>query len=253
MYKGEYLPRIVLPEAKLFRDIIDTIGNIADEVSLILTTDGLSIKALDVDQTSLIDVLIPREMFLEYELEETANIGVSINNLKKVLKHLKKGENLSIEPEGDYVKFTIAAGGVVSRMFKFRNLDVPVPELPDLNLNFTATAKILAQSVKKVVEDIEAIGGSTQINVTLDAVIFRSVGAGKLEVKFSQGSLALVSLEVQEPAESVYDTTKLVNILGIARVSDVVTIQLASKMPLKADFSVGPGRITYLLAPFETG
>ncbi|MEM0100068.1 MAG: DNA polymerase sliding clamp [Desulfurococcaceae archaeon] len=247
------MPRAVLPEAKLFRDIIDTIGNIADEVSLVLTSEGLTIKALDVDQTSLIDVQLPKDMFLEYELQEALNIGVSINNLKKVLKHLKKGENLAIEPEGDYVKFVIGAGGVVSRMFKFRNLDVPIPELPDLNLNFTATAKILAQSVKKVVEDIEAIGGSTQITVTADAIIFKSVGAGKLEVKFPQGSLALISLEVQEQAESVYDTSKLANILGVAKVSDIVTLQLASKMPLKAEFSIGPGKIMYLLAPFETG
>lgn len=247
------MPRVVLPEAKLFRDIIDTIGNIADEVSLVLTSEGLVIRALDVDQTSLIDVQLPKDMFLEYTLEEASNIGVSINNLKKVLKHLKKGENLTIEPEGDHVKFIIGAGGIISRAFKFRNLDVPVPELPDLNLNFTATAKILAQSVKKVVEDIEAIGGSTQITVTPDAVTFKSIGAGKLEVKFPQGSLALVSLEAQEQAESVYDTNKLSNILGIARVSDIVTLQLASKMPLKAEFSVGPGRIVYLLAPFETG
>ncbi|MEM1772196.1 MAG: DNA polymerase sliding clamp, partial [Desulfurococcaceae archaeon] len=90
------MPRAVLPEAKLFRDIIDTIGNIADEVSLVLTSEGLTIKALDVDQTSLIDVQLPKDMILEYELQEALNIGVSINNLKKVLKHLKKGENLAI-------------------------------------------------------------------------------------------------------------------------------------------------------------
>jgi len=245
------LTRVVLPEAKLFRDLIETIGNIADEVSLVLTGDGLSIKALDVDQTSLVDVLIPREMFLEYDVSEEVNIGVSINNLKRVLKHIKKGENLSIELEGDYAKFSIGAGGVVGRVSKFRNLDVPVPELPELSINYTVNAKLMAQSLKKVIEDIEAVGGSTQIKATQDAIVFKSIGAGKLEVKFAQGSLALISLEVSEPAESVYDTSKLVNILGVARVSDIVSLQFAAKNPLKAEFSIGPGRVVYLLAPFE--
>jgi proliferating cell nuclear antigen len=245
------LPKAVLPEAKMFKELVETIGNIADEVALLFTSEGLTIKALDVDQSSLIDIYFPKEMFLEYDIEESMSVGVSINNLKKVLKHLKKGENLAIEPEGEYAKFTIGAGGVVSRMFRFRNLEVPTPEIPELNLSFTATAKVMAQSLKKVIEDIEAIGGSTQFRATPEALVIRSVGAGKLEVKFAQGSLALISLEVSEPAESIYDTSKLVNVLGITKISDVVTLSFASKMPLKAEFSIGPGRVTYLLAPFE--
>jgi proliferating cell nuclear antigen len=245
------LPKAVLPEAKMFKELVETIGNIADEVALLFTSEGLTIKALDVDQSSLIDIYFPKEMFLEYDIEESVSVGVSINNLKKVLKHLKKGENLAIEPEGEYAKFTIGAGGVVSRMFRFRNLEVPAPEIPELNLSFTATAKVMAQSLKKVIEDIEAIGGSTQFRATPEALVIRSVGAGKLEVKFAQGSLALISLEVSEPAESIYDTSKLVNVLGITKISDVVTLSFASKMPLKAEFSIGPGRVTYLLAPFE--
>ena len=245
------MPKAVLPEAKMFKELVETIGNIADEVALLFTSEGLTIKALDVDQSSLIDIYFPKEMFLEYDIEESMSVGVSINNLKKVLKHLKKGENLAIEPEGEYAKFTIGAGGVVSRMFRFRNLEVPAPEIPELNLSFTATAKVMAQSLKKVIEDIEAVGGSTQFRATPEALVIRSVGAGKLEVKFAQGSLALISLEVSEPAESVYDTSKLVNVLGITKISDVVTLSFASKMPLKAEFSIGPGRVTYLLAPFE--
>lgn len=243
--------RIVLPEAKLFKEVIDAIGNIADEVALLLTLDGLNIKALDADQSSLIDVSLPKDMFLEYDVGEEVSIGVSINNLKKVLKHLKKGENLAIELEGDFVKFTIGAGGVVSRVFKFRNLDVPTPEIPEFNLEFKASAKLMAQAVKKVIEDIEAVGGSTQIKATPEAIVFKSIGAGKVEVRFAQGSLALISLDVQEPSESVYDTTKLVNVLGIAKVSDIVTLEFSSKNPLKAEFSIGTGRVVYLLAPFE--
>ncbi|MEM4718373.1 MAG: DNA polymerase sliding clamp [Desulfurococcaceae archaeon] len=245
------MTRAILPEAKLFKEIIDTISKIADEVSILLAPDGLFIKALDVDQTSLIDVHLPREMFLEYEVEEQTNIGVSITNLKKVLKHVKKGENLTIKPEEDFVKFTIGTVGVVTSSFKFRNLDVSIPELPELGLNFTVIAKIQAQSLKKIIEDIEAVGGSTQIKATPGSIIFRSVGAGKLEIKLTTGSFALISLDVIEPAESIYDTTKLTNIMNVARVSDVVTLQYANKMPLKADFNVGIGRVSYLLAPFE--
>ncbi|MEM4595783.1 MAG: DNA polymerase sliding clamp [Desulfurococcaceae archaeon] len=245
------MTRVVLPEAKLFKEIVEAIGNIAEEVALNLTPEGLKLSAFDVDQSSLFMVNFPPEMFIEYDVGEPVKIGVSVSNLKKILKHIKKGENLVIEPEGDYVKFTIGAGAVATSMYRFRNLDVPVQEISELELNFTVTAKLMAQALKRVIEDIEATGGNTEFSADENALVIRAVGAGRLEAKFTKGSLALISFELQEPAKATYDTAKLVNILAAAKVSDTVTIQFANKMPLKAEFIVGPGKIVYLLAPFE--
>ncbi len=246
------MARVVLPEAKIFKEIIDAIGNLADEVSITLNPDGMVIVAMDVDQSSLLEVSFPRDMFLEYEVEEPQVIGVSVSNLKKVLKHLKKGENLTIIPEGDYVKFSIGEGSVSARRFRFRNLEVVTPQIPELELQFTVSAQIMTQALKKTLEDIEEVGGSAEFNAKEEALVVRAMGVGRVEVRFARGSLATISLEVREPASAVYDATKLTNILSVTKISDVVKLEFASKMPLKAEFIVGSGKVTYLLAPFET-
>jgi len=246
------LARIVLPEAKIFKEIIDATGNLADEISIVLNPDGMVMRAMDVDQSSLLEVSFPRDMFLEYEVEEPQVIGVSVSNLKKVLKHLKKGENLTIIPEGDYVKFSIGEGGVSARRFRFRNLEVVTPQIPELELEFTVSAQIMTQALKKAIEDIEEVGGSAEFNAKEEALVVRAMGVGRVEVRFARGSLATISLEVREPASAVYDATKLTNILSVTKISDVVKLEFASKMPLKAEFIVGSGKVTYLLAPFET-
>jgi len=241
-----------LPEAKIFKEIIDATGNLADEISIVLNPDGMVMRAMDVDQSSLLEVSFPRDMFLEYEVEEPQVIGVSVSNLKKVLKHLKKGENLTIIPEGDYVKFSIGEGGVSARRFRFRNLEVVTPQIPELELEFTVSAQIMTQALKKAIEDIEEVGGSAEFNAKEEALVVRAMGVGRVEVRFARGSLATISLEVREPASAVYDATKLTNILSVTKISDVVKLEFASKMPLKAEFIVGSGKVTYLLAPFET-
>lgn len=246
------MARIVLPEAKIFKEIIDATGNLADEISIVLNPDGMVMRAMDVDQSSLLEVSFPRDMFLEYEVEEPQVIGVSVSNLKKVLKHLKKGENLTIIPEGDYVKFSIGEGGVSARRFRFRNLEVVTPQIPELELEFTVSAQIMTQALKKAIEDIEEVGGSAEFNAKEEALVVRAMGVGRVEVRFARGSLATISLEVREPASAVYDATKLTNILSVTKISDVVKLEFASKMPLKAEFIVGSGKVTYLLAPFET-
>lgn len=246
------LTRVVLPEAKIFKEIIDAISNLADEISIVLNPDGMVMRAMDVDQSSLLEVNFPKDMFLEYEVEEPQVIGVSVGNLKKVLKHLKKGENLTIIPEGDYVKFSIGEGGVSARRFRFRNLEVTTPQIPELELQFTVSAQIMTQALKKALEDIEEVGGSAEFNAKEEALIVRAVGVGRVEVRFAKGSLATISLEVKEPASAVYDAAKLTNILSVTKISDIVKLEFASKMPLKAEFIVGSGKVTYLLAPFET-
>jgi len=85
-----------------------------------------------------------------------------------------------------------------------------------------------------------------------DALLIRAVGVGRVEAKFSKGSLATISLEIREPATAVYDAAKLTNILSITKISDIVKLEFASKMPLKAEFIVGPGKVVYLLAPYES-
>jgi len=246
------LTRVVLPEAKIFKEIIDAISNLADEISIVLNPDGMVMRAMDVDQSSLLEVNFPKDMFLEYEVEEPQVIGVSVGNLKKVLKHLKKGENLTIIPEGDYVKFSIGEGGVSARRFRFRNLEVTTPQIPELELQFTVSAQIMTQALKKALEDIEEVGGSAEFNAKEEALIVKAVGVGRVEVRFAKGSLATISLEVKEPASAVYDAAKLTNILSVTKISDIVKLEFASKMPLKAEFIVGSGKVTYLLAPFET-
>jgi proliferating cell nuclear antigen len=241
-----------LPEAKIFKEIIDAISNLADEISIVLNPDGMVMRAMDVDQSSLLEVNFPKDMFLEYEVEEPQVIGVSVGNLKKVLKHLKKGENLTIIPEGDYVKFSIGEGGVSARRFRFRNLEVTTPQIPELELQFTVSAQIMTQALKKALEDIEEVGGSAEFNAKEEALIVRAVGVGRVEVRFAKGSLATISLEVKEPASAVYDAAKLTNILSVTKISDIVKLEFASKMPLKAEFIVGSGKVAYLLAPFET-
>lgn len=242
--------RMVLPEAKIFRKIIESVGKLADEVAFTVSNNGVSLKALDADQSSYIEVFLPPDMFLEYTVDSEETLGVSISNIKKVLKHLRKGENLIIESDGEFIEFTVS--GVAKRRFKFRNLEVSVPEIPEFNLEFKVSAQLVSSNVKKALEDIESVGSIIEIDApSNDLMVFRAAGSGKAEVKFAAGSTALLSMDVKEPSKSVYDVVKLSTILGITEVSDVVTLEFASGMPLKMEFKIGNGRITYLTAPIE--
>ncbi|MCY0868644.1 MAG: DNA polymerase sliding clamp [Desulfurococcus sp.] len=246
------MARLVLPEAKVFKEIIGAVGKLADEVALRITGEGVSLKALDIDQSSYIEVLLPSDMFLEYNVSEEEIVGVSTSNLKKVLKNLKKGENLIVESSGDYVSFTV--GAIARRVYRFRNLEVSLPEIPEFNLEFNASAQLTSSSIKKILEDAESVSSVVEIDASSsDMLVFRAKGTGKVEVKLTLGSLALISLDVKKPSKSTYDIAKLSTVLGLTSISDTVLLELSDKAPLKLEFKIGSGRVTYLLAPIEEG
>ncbi|MEM1628568.1 MAG: DNA polymerase sliding clamp [Desulfurococcaceae archaeon] len=244
--------RIVLPEAKMFKEIIEATGNIADEVAFKISPEGFTLKALDIDQSSFLEVFFPPDLFLEFNVEKEFIIGVSIANLKRVLKFIKKGDNLVMGLEGDYVRFEIES--IVKRRFGFRNLDVQVPEIPETAFQYNVSAQLMSAAVKKAIEDVKSIGGVVEFDTpSKELFVIRAVGTGKMEAKFAMGSTAVISLEISELSRASYDAGKLSNILDIAKVSDIVKIQFSSKMPLRMEFLVGNGKVAYLLAPFEAG
>lgn len=243
--------RAVLPDARVFKEIADALSKMAGEVSLVFTPSELKIMAMDIDQTAYIEMKFPQDMFQEYEVDEETTIGVNATNVKKVLSNAKKGDALVIESDGEEAQFIIKSA--ILRKYAFRNIEVSLPSLQELELEFKARATLLAQAFKKAMEDIEAVGSTVEFDSDNDAISFRSVGTGKVEVKLTRDSPTLISLEADEPSKSTYDVTKITAVLNIAKLSDTVAVKFSSKTPMMLEFSISTGTVKYLLAPYEIG
>lgn len=243
--------RAVLPDARVFKEILDALSKMAGEFSLVFKPEELEIKAMDIDQTAYIEMKFPRDMFQEYEVEEEISLGVNAANVKKVLSNAKKGDALVIESDGEEVRFIIKSA--ILRKYAFRNIEVSLPSIQELSLEFKARATVLAQVFKKAMEDIEAVGTTVEFDSDSERLSFRSIGTGKVEVKLTRDSPALITLEVDEPSKSAYDVTKITAVLNIAKLSDTVGIKFSSKMPLMLEFAISTGSVSYLLAPYEMG
>ncbi|MEM4947162.1 MAG: DNA polymerase sliding clamp, partial [Thermosphaera sp.] len=156
--------KVVIPEAKIFKELFESIGKLVDEVSLNITRDEIFLKAMDISEVALIEVHFPKEMFLEFIVDEERSLGFSTSSIQKVLKHVKKGENLILESDGEYVSFHIE--GLVRREYKFRNLDVPVPDIPPARLDTRVKAQIIASIVNNAIQDVEVVGSSIELEAT---------------------------------------------------------------------------------------
>ncbi len=241
--------KIVIPEAKIFKELFEAVGKLVDEVSLNITTNGVFLRAMDISQIALIEVNLPRDMFLEYTVEEEGTLGFSTSNIQKVLKHVKKGENLVLWSDGSYVNFRVE--GLVRREYRFRNLEVPVIDIPSAELETNVKAQLIASVINHAIQDVEVVGTIIEVEApSTEELVFRGRGTGVNETRLKAGSVGLISLEVYEPSKSQYDISYLRSVMKLCKVSDVVSLGFSSDSPLLLDFQIGgTGKVRYIMAP----
>lgn len=242
------MAKIVYPEAKYIREIITVLGKLVDEVAFQLTPEAVIVKAIDPARVALIDIHLPQTAFLEYDVSEEITAGLSTANLSKLLKKVKKGDKFVMEVTEEQITITVESA--MRRIYRFRNLEVPVPEIPEAQLEFNVEAQLLVDVIKHAIKDAEAVGDLLEVEAPdQDTLYLRGKGVTVTETKLTSGMPALLNLEVKEPSKSAYQLEYLKHIINLTKIAELAVIRFSSDMPLELEFSLSEGRVKYLLAP----
>lgn len=241
--------RIVYPEAKYIKSIIDALAKLVDEVAITIGPEEVHLKALDPARVALIEVILPSISFLEYDVSEEATVGLSMANLSKLLTRLKKGDRFELKAEEDYVSITIHSA--IKRTYRFRNLEVQIPEIPEAALEFNVEAQVLADAIKHAIKDAEAIGDTLEFEAKDDQALYmRGKGATISETKLTRDMPALIELTVKESSKSAYSIEYLKHVISLTKIAEATTIKFSTDAPIYLEFALaGEGRVKFLLAP----
>ncbi|MEZ0394171.1 MAG: DNA polymerase sliding clamp [Desulfurococcaceae archaeon] len=241
------MPRLEMPDARLFKAIVDALSDIVDEVAIQLGPEGLRLRALDVSQTALAELELPRDSFADYTFEEPTNVGVSLAYLSKLLKGVKKGERLILELEGDRVKLTLEAA--IRTSFVLRNLDVPAPELTAQGLEFDVEAQLMSNAFRTAIEDISAVSDVIEFQASPGLLRIGGGAGSKAEAKFEEGSPALLLLNVKKESRSSYQASYLSIPADLSRHAEAATLKFSSDSPLMVELPMGGGKFAFIVAP----
>ncbi len=96
-----------LPQAGLFKRIIESIRDIIETVNFDCSAAGISIQAMDTAHVSLIELLLRAECFESYRCDRSLPLGMNLNSLSKVLKPAGNEDALTIKAAdgGDTINF----------------------------------------------------------------------------------------------------------------------------------------------------
>jgi proliferating cell nuclear antigen len=242
--------KVTIAEPEVLITTVATAAEIIDEGIFKFGKDGISLTAADRAMVAVIDLLISKDAFEEYEVEEDKEVGLNMTNFLSLLKRARGSDKVSLELVENRLILTIFNG--TKRRFTVPLLQLTREEIPPIDqLEFKATVILKPEVLEDAIKDASVITDAVTFQATKEYFKISAEGdVSQAELELRQGDEGLVDLQVQENSKAKYPLDYLEKILKAAKISDEVTIKFAQDYPMRIDFKYeGKARISMVVAP----
>ena len=244
--------KLTFADARLWRYALRAISELAEIAGLKLDESGARIAAMDPSHVALIDFRIPREAFDEYEVPEPTTIVFNLEDAAKVLRRATKTDSLGIKADESKICFALISKGGVERQFIMPQIAQEVEEVPELELEFPVTARVLGASFATAISVLGEVGESLKLRAESES--FKMVGIsdlGEAEIVFSTLAGTLIDYSPSsETIEATYTLEYFEEASKVARLADAVSVMFGPDIPCKLVMELSSGaRLIMYVAP----
>lgn len=157
-------------KAETLKSIVYSASTITDEVKLVVSSKGISIRAVDVGHIAMVDIDISAAAFTIYEVDD-CQIGLDLEKLKSVLKLADSMDTVYMEHSADQGNMTVRIGNITRRMGLIDTSSMNDVKIPPLDIQ--NSIKIASEQIKKGIRASESIAES--ITVSADETGFELI------------------------------------------------------------------------------
>lgn len=241
--------KITMEEAPALKDAIEAVVNLVEEGVFEVSEEGLSLKAMDPSQISMVSFSMPKSMFSEYVVGDHKRIGIDIGKLARVLARGNSGESVELEVEDGRLNVTFK-GKKRKRVFKLPLLDLGEGLEREPKIEYKNKIILGADVLKEVLKDAKLV--STHISFVLDQKALKveiKGDEGEIREEFEKAGDELKELTVESGAKATYPLSYMEDILKGSKADTEITMYLESDRPLKIEYNIVGADAKYFLAP----
>jgi len=236
--------KLKLDHPKLFSDIVSIISELVLEVRLKVTKEGMSILAIDPANVAMVLFKLPSSAFSEFNVENDEVLGVSLENLKAVLRRIKSGSVLVITREENELKLLI--NDKITKEFSLALIEIEGEEKQMPNLEFVSKIEMSGSDFSEAIEDCNVVADSCSFISEPDKFIIKAKGSlNSFKSEFSPDELSITA----QNAHSKYSLEYLQKIVKATKITDKVIINFSDDYPLRLDFITPFINLSFVLAP----
>ena len=241
--------KIVVADAPGFKASIDAITSLVEEGVFEITKAGIYLKAMDPSQISMVSFSMPKEAFVEFNVEEERKIGLDIEQLSSVLARGGRGEKVELGAEDG--RFVVRfVGEKKKRTFKIPILDIGEGMQKEPKIEYKNLVKITAEAFREVLKDAKLVSSHIKLSLTPAEFVAEVKGdSGDARAEFEKDSADIAELKAGADAKATFPLQYLEDITKASPGNEVVTIFIETDRPLKIEYKILGASVKYYLAP----
>lgn len=242
--------KLVLEKAADFQKSIEAIAVLIDEAEFLLDERGLALKATDPSQISMVDFLLEKKAFKEFDVKDSMKLGLDLDYLRQIMSRAKADDQLTIELDGSKSRLDVSFKGASSRKFNLPLIDISSADLPNPKIEFDAEVKLLASVLQDALKDASLVSSHVSLGVSGDSFVVKAESSkGNLDSVTEKDKKNLIELSIKNEAISMFPLDYLQDMLKTAQSSSPVALSMKNNAPIQVSYEIGAARIKYFLAP----
>jgi proliferating cell nuclear antigen len=238
-----------LDEPKILSDIVSIISELVLEVRIRVNKQGMSIIAIDPANVALVSFKLPKEAFSQLEVEEEV-VGVSLDNLKSILRRARPGSALIFQTEENMLKIELQ--DKIKREFKLSLIEIESEEKTMPNLEFASKIEMSGVDLSEAIEDCGIVADACTFVAKQNKFLIEAKGS--LNSAKSEYSSDIVKIDIRPGEENNeirgrYSLEYLQKFIKATKITEKAIINFSSNYPLKLEFKTPKIELAFVLAP----
>jgi len=241
--------------ALTFKNILECIESIVDEVVMKIGYDGVKIRQMDPARVAMVDYFIGKEAFEEWMVHTEGIVCFNVPEaLKQVFKRVSKDTKVKVFIDGKDEKITFRLTDTRTRERTLHILETMEEEVPAPKIRFGVQIKLMVAEFINDLEDLKESFDVAEFIADSDQLTLRGVSdVSTFQNKYRRGGDILIDHRVTEESKATYSLGYLTDFAlskKILKLCDVVNLNWATNMPLRVELqAVIPATFIHWLAP----
>jgi len=247
---------LTLQNSRILKSIVETLASIIDETEIIVTPKEFIIKAMDPSRICLLQIIMKKIDWDEYNCTSEQKVGINLEDLKKIIGRSSQKDSITFSfiPEEQKLKIKMKKEGDKHiRVFSLASIKLEIEDIPlenllkiDYSTRFAIDLSILEEALKDAEIYSEII---TIESLENGGINFNSIGIIG-EMLYELGPDELIELDITENTTGSYSIAFLKSILKLKPITEKLELSLGTDHPVRLEFDIiDGGKADFFLAP----
>lgn len=247
-----------LNDPQIFKKLIESLNALVTEVNIEVTSDSLSLQAMDSAHVSLVSLKINEVAFEKFRCDKSLTLGLNLVDFGKVLKMAKSDDTMTLTASEENAFLSIKYENKETQKIAEFQLNLLTLENQALGIpdaQYPTTIKMSSLEFVSLCKDFSGFTDCVKIDVRGDVVTFiiaGKAGKGKYTIKNNESEKVdfQVSINSTEDVCCSYGLQYLNSFAKASSLSNQVTLNISKKYPLMIDYEIKDfGFLKFFLAP----